>query len=72
MPLVFIAKQVGSTAEQIASLKDELKEAQRIRNNKLEYDVVAREIMQLEERSTYHEYDCPYYWYQQLYLIVIS
>lgn len=58
MHLVFIAKQVGSTAEQIASLKDELKEAQRIRNNKLEYDVVAREIMQLEERSTYHEYDC--------------
>lgn len=50
-----IAKQVGSTAEQIASLKDELKEAQRIRNNKLEYDVVAREIMQLEERATYHE-----------------
>ncbi|KAJ8657524.1 hypothetical protein O0I10_006826 [Lichtheimia ornata] len=49
------AKQVGSTAEQIASLKDELKEAQRIRNNKLEYDVVAREIMQLEERATYHD-----------------
>lgn len=72
MHLVFIAKQVGSTAEQIASLKDELKEAQRIRNNKLEYDVVAREIMQLEERSIYHEYDCLDYWYQQLYLIVIS
>ncbi|KAI9314540.1 hypothetical protein BX666DRAFT_1967651 [Dichotomocladium elegans] len=46
---------VGSTADQISSLKDELREAQKVRNNKLEYDKVAREIMKLETREVYHE-----------------
>ncbi|KAI7853145.1 hypothetical protein BDC45DRAFT_511433 [Circinella umbellata] len=46
---------VGSTAEQISSLKDELKEAQKVRDNKLEYDKVAREIMKLETRESYDQ-----------------
>ncbi|KAI9251416.1 hypothetical protein BDA99DRAFT_575145 [Phascolomyces articulosus] len=46
---------VGSTAQQISSLKDELKEAQKVRDNKLEYDKVAREIMKLETRDSYNQ-----------------
>ncbi|KAI9496014.1 Tho complex subunit 7-domain-containing protein [Zychaea mexicana] len=49
------AREVVATAEQISSLKDELKEAQKVRNNKLEYDKVAREIMKLQTRDEYQQ-----------------
>lgn len=44
-----------SARKDIMSLKEELKRAQKIRDHKLEYDRVAREIMKLETRDTYNE-----------------
>ncbi|ORY92233.1 hypothetical protein BCR43DRAFT_498006 [Syncephalastrum racemosum] len=46
---------VANSAGQIANLKEELKEAQRIRDHKLQYDVVAREIMTLDTRDGYEQ-----------------
>lgn len=40
-------------ASQISGLKEDLKEAQEVRKNKLEYDKEARKILQLETRETY-------------------
>ena len=39
----------------IVSLKQDLLAAQKIRNHKLEYDRVAREIMKLDTRDAYTE-----------------
>ncbi|KAI7868248.1 hypothetical protein BDF14DRAFT_1881039 [Spinellus fusiger] len=41
--------------DQISDLKQDLKKAQKIRDNKLQYDQVAREILKLETREAYHE-----------------
>lgn len=43
------------TREAIASLKNDLIKAQKIRDNKLEYDKVALEIMKLQSRDAYQE-----------------
>lgn len=48
------AIQINATAD-IVSLKDDLKKAQKIRDQKLEYDRVAREIMKLNTRDAYAE-----------------
>lgn len=53
--LVPLAHIVANSAGQIAKLKEELKEAQRIRDHKLQYDVVAREIMTLDTRDGYEQ-----------------
>lgn len=47
-----IQTQAGSD---IVTLKDDLVEAQKTRDQKLEYDRVAREIMKFETRNTYAE-----------------
>ncbi|KAF7728534.1 THO complex subunit 7 [Apophysomyces ossiformis] len=53
-----IVDGTGSTIvgarERITGLKEELKIAQKGRDNKLEYDKVAREIMKLQTRDAYH------------------
>ncbi|KAI8879868.1 hypothetical protein K501DRAFT_325283 [Backusella circina FSU 941] len=46
-------KMEAKAKEDIISLKEELIEAQKIRDHKLEYDRVAREIMKLKKRETY-------------------
>lgn len=46
--------QSGAAAD-IVSLKDDLKKAQKVRDHKLEYDRVARDIMKLNTRDTYKE-----------------
>ncbi|ORZ16403.1 hypothetical protein BCR42DRAFT_451358 [Absidia repens] len=46
---------VVETREAITSLKDDLVKAQKIRDNKLEYDKVALEIMKLQTRDAYQE-----------------
>jgi THO complex subunit 7 len=54
-----IIEETGTTQHTanagIAGLKDELAKAQRVRDHKLEYDRVAREIMKLNTRDTYNE-----------------
>lgn len=49
---------MGSQSEavkDIVTLKKDLIVAQDVRNHKLEYDRVARDIMELETRDTYKE-----------------
>ncbi|CAO3674491.1 unnamed protein product [Rhizopus stolonifer] len=53
-----IERTVGSQSEavkDIVTLKEDLIVAQDVRNHKLEYDRVARDIMELETRDTYKE-----------------
>ncbi|KAI8384832.1 uncharacterized protein BYT42DRAFT_633482 [Radiomyces spectabilis] len=50
-----IVKAVERTRVEIKGLKEELSKAQKIRDNKLEYDKVAREIMKLQTRDEYHK-----------------
>ncbi|KAI9309689.1 hypothetical protein BJ944DRAFT_258139 [Cunninghamella echinulata] len=47
--------KVVKTRNDISSLKDELVKAQKIRDNKLEYDKVALEIMKLQTREAYQQ-----------------
>ncbi|KAI8343673.1 hypothetical protein BC941DRAFT_411985 [Chlamydoabsidia padenii] len=49
------ATMVVETRAAIASLKNDLIKAQKIRDNKLEYDKVALEIMKLQSRDAYQE-----------------
>ncbi|OAD74730.1 hypothetical protein PHYBLDRAFT_158501 [Phycomyces blakesleeanus NRRL 1555(-)] len=48
-------KKEAEARDQISDLKEDLKKAQKVRDNKLEYDQVAREILKLETREAYHE-----------------
>ncbi|KAI8978046.1 hypothetical protein BDB01DRAFT_837489 [Pilobolus umbonatus] len=45
----------STTVTDIVDLKEELIKAQKSRDHKLEYDRVARDIMKLNRRQTYHE-----------------
>ncbi|KAG2209174.1 hypothetical protein INT47_005466 [Mucor saturninus] len=49
-----VSIQAGAAVD-IVSLKDDLKKAQKVRDHKLEYDRVARDIMKLSTRDTYKE-----------------
>ncbi|KAI8982482.1 hypothetical protein BDF20DRAFT_818197, partial [Mycotypha africana] len=54
----FINNTVGvqsQAKEDIVSLREELSKAQKVRNQKLEYDRVARDIMKYETRNTYKQ-----------------
>lgn len=50
-----IAVAQREAMKDIVSLKQDLLAAQKIRNHKLEYDRVAREIMKLDTRDAYTE-----------------
>ncbi|KAM3581599.1 hypothetical protein VKS41_005765 [Umbelopsis sp. WA50703] len=50
-----IASEIEDTQSHISKLKQELEQAQEIRNNKLEYDRIAHDILQLEGRDEYEK-----------------
>jgi THO complex subunit 7 len=49
------ASEIEDTQSHISKLKQELEQAQEIRNNKLEYDRIAHDILQLEGRDEYEK-----------------
>ncbi|GAB5586265.1 hypothetical protein Unana1_01165 [Umbelopsis nana] len=50
-----IASEIDDTQSHISKLKQDLERANEIRNNKLEYDRIAHDILQLESRDTYEK-----------------
>ncbi|KAI8581321.1 hypothetical protein K450DRAFT_232490 [Umbelopsis ramanniana AG] len=50
-----IATEIEDTQSHISKLKQDLERANEIRNNKLEYDRIAHDILQLEDRDTYNK-----------------
>lgn len=51
----FLAVIQAQAAADIITLKEDLIKAQKVRDQKLEYDRVAREIMKFDTRDTYAE-----------------
>ncbi|CAO3680991.1 unnamed protein product [Umbelopsis vinacea] len=50
-----IASEIDDTQSHISKLKQDLAKANEIRDNKLEYDQIAHDILQLEGRDTYEK-----------------